>query len=112
MLHFLISILADDIGSLSRLIVQTQFLSKIQFTPKNCVWTSVAADSHSSLLPLAKRLVEIIGLQNHKEGNREAFNLALVCNCMISGKVRIPTLHDVEEIHAGLTAWANKVEET
>lgn len=33
-----------------RLIVQTQFLRNLGFTPKNCVWTSVAAGSHSSLL--------------------------------------------------------------
>lgn len=33
-----------------RLIVQTQFLRNLEFTPKNCAWTSVAADSHSAQL--------------------------------------------------------------
>lgn len=41
-------------------------------TPKNCVWTSVAADSHSS--PLA---LDHAGLRAHKGGDGTVFMLGL-----------------------------------
>lgn len=83
MLDYFLLLILEDTQSLQRLIVQTQFLSKLQFNPKNCVWTSVAADSHSSLLSLAKRHIKNVGLQNHKGVYREAFSLILFCNCFI-----------------------------
>lgn len=90
MLNFFFLILAEGIQSLQRLIVQTQFLSKLKFNPKNCVWTSVAADSHSSLLSLAKRHIKNVGLQTTKQATERP--LVSLCVVTVSFQVRFKPL--------------------